>query len=809
MRKGLARVAAGLLVAALAGCSGGGGGGGGGGAGGAGGSDTPLTYIGVTSAANISVTNAGSITANVVGSGDVSQAISLAAVAPESGTIDVGRALQRSVRALTKPRTAKFTSAIPFDENFDCDSGSVHVFGTLNDNGTGTLQVQYNACQTGAVTASGSGSLRVDVFDLGLEIPTDFTINLVRLTLSGSVAGEVSGTLRARLDTPSSGITITTTENLVARFGSGTMTKSENLEYVDVFNASGFVERVSGRVFHSTHGFVDITTTVAFRFDTFSQDFPSDGLLVLTGANGAAIRVKALSTSRLSLELDLDGNGVFDKTVVLAWVDLGGAAGADLDDDDRDGMHNSWEDAHGLDRKSGADATKDADGDGATNLLEYQAGTDPQDPKSIPPGSTLSVVARADSDIIAVGGRLTYVIDVLNSNLPANDVVLVNSLPDNITLESANISKGTCSGTAPLTCTIGTVNNFDTPIRLVIVVSPTADGILTNTTTVSTSSFDAVKSDNSVTIVTSVGLAVTGLQSRIDAAAQTGATILVDPGLYVGQIDFRQKDILLQSTGGPAVTILHSGGGSVVRMGPGGAITGFTITGSATLVGSGIVVEQDGSHIFGNVFDGNAQPPGGTGAAIGSFGGSPIIERNIFRNNTCDDAFTSGVVSFVNLSSPRIVDNVFVNNACRAINMTLTQSSSPQVINNTFVGNRAAILVDRRSSQGTQIYRNNIIFKNGIGLQTTSGTDADNPIWTNNLVSANTVQFSGTAAIVGSGNINSDTLNPLFVNQAGGNFDLLAGSPAINAGSDLGAPAVDFEGTVRVSPVDIGAFEGP
>src|ERR1041385_1307827 len=138
MRKGLARVAAGLLVAALAGCSGGGGGGGGGGAGGAGGSDTPLTYIGVTSAANISVTNAGSITANVVGSGDVSQAISLAAVAPESGTIDVGRALQRSVRALTKPRTAKFTSAIPFDENFDCDSGSVHVFGTLNDNGTGT-----------------------------------------------------------------------------------------------------------------------------------------------------------------------------------------------------------------------------------------------------------------------------------------------------------------------------------------------------------------------------------------------------------------------------------------------------------------------------------------------------------------------------------------------------------------------------------------------------------------------------------------------------------------------------------------------
>src|SRR5436190_16238762 len=118
MKKTLAGIAAGIFCAGLAGCSGGGGGGGGGGT--AGGGDTPLTYIGVTSAANLSATNAASVTANVVGSGDVSQAVSIAAVAPDSGTIDVGRVLERSVRAiLRKPRTGKFTSAIPFDDNFD------------------------------------------------------------------------------------------------------------------------------------------------------------------------------------------------------------------------------------------------------------------------------------------------------------------------------------------------------------------------------------------------------------------------------------------------------------------------------------------------------------------------------------------------------------------------------------------------------------------------------------------------------------------------------------------------------------------
>ena len=100
MRRALMAIAAGILCAGLTGCSGGGGGGGGSG-GSVGGGDTPLTYNGVNTAANLSTTNAGSITANVVGSGDVSQAVSLAGVAPESGTVDVGRVVQRSVRAVS------------------------------------------------------------------------------------------------------------------------------------------------------------------------------------------------------------------------------------------------------------------------------------------------------------------------------------------------------------------------------------------------------------------------------------------------------------------------------------------------------------------------------------------------------------------------------------------------------------------------------------------------------------------------------------------------------------------------------------
>jgi hypothetical protein len=56
---------------------------------------------------------------------------------------------------------------------------------------------------------------------------------------------------------------------------------------------------------------------------------------------------------------------------------------ANVFDTDADGMPDDWEDTYSLDRTSSDDADDDADGDGMSNVREFQSGTHPRDPQRI------------------------------------------------------------------------------------------------------------------------------------------------------------------------------------------------------------------------------------------------------------------------------------------------------------------------------------------------------------------------------------------------------------------------------------------
>jgi Ca2+-binding RTX toxin-like protein len=302
------------------------------------------------------------------------------------------------------------------------------------------------------------------------------------------------------------------------------------------------------------------------------------------------------------------------------------------------------------------------------------------------------------------------------------------------------------------------------------------------------------------------------IQAALDAATP-GDTIVVQSGAYHENLNFHGKNVTLSSATGPASTSVAPPGGTGVVIGPGGTFRGFTVSGAFDYFGAGMAVSGSGTVIEGNVFANNTAASGGFGAAIGGNSASPLIRRNLFRNNSCDEQFLTAVVTFVNESSPVLANNIFEDNPCRAINMTLPEGNAPTVVNNTIVRNRVGIEVDARVDVSTHVYRNNILYGNAVGLQLIFGDPGNLPVFDHNLVAGNTTNYAGVPDQTGTaGNISAD---PLFVDYAAGDYHLRPGSPAIDAGSDAGAPNDDYDGRPRpvdgnndtVPRTDIGAFE--
>lgn len=99
------------------------------------------------------------------------------------------------------------------------------------------------------------------------------------------------------------------------------------------------------------------------------------------------------ATSQCEHVADSDGDGIPDSSDTNSkdgpYGDNDGDSQLNYidEDDDNDGMPDDYEKFYGLDQFDASDASIDSDGDGVSNLREYQAGTDPTNdtefPKSI------------------------------------------------------------------------------------------------------------------------------------------------------------------------------------------------------------------------------------------------------------------------------------------------------------------------------------------------------------------------------------------------------------------------------------------
>jgi len=116
------------------------------------------------------------------------------------------------------------------------------------------------------------------------------------------------------------------------------------------------------------------------------------------------------------------------------------------------------------------------------------------------PMADLSLALSAAPNPVTVGQTLTYTLNVSNAGPSvATGTVLSDSLPAGVSFVSAQPSQGSCSGTATITCSLGTVA-VGGNASVVIQVIPNAAGSLTDTASVTSSVADPNAANNSAEV---------------------------------------------------------------------------------------------------------------------------------------------------------------------------------------------------------------------------------------------------------------------------------------------------------------------
>ena len=201
---------------------------------------------------------------------------------------------------------------------------------------------------------------------------------------------------------------------------------------------------------------------------------------------------------------------------------------------------------------------------------------------------------------------------------------------------------------------------------------------------------------------------------------------------------------------------------------------------------------------------GNTTHDAGSGIDIRS---SATVNGNYVHHNVTL-AWGTGIGVFDVDQPVTLTNNVVVTNASNgvwAVNATDARIINNTIANNTYDGISGwAWPVTPTTSLTTTILNNIVVNNGGCGINGYNGVTL---IVDYNDVRGHTNEYCELASPPsGSHNISAD---PQFTNAATGDYRIYFGSPAMNTGTNVGAPAHDKDGVTRpqMGRVDIGAYE--
>ena len=202
-------------------------------------------------------------------------------------------------------------------------TGNIANPATLSPNDTITFA--YASCVEGDTTTNGQFSMRVSSFSgdpasgvFSFAVTTTFTS--LQVTVAGETA-TLDGSVSISISAAASTVTTTVTSSSISVSDGVSSQTLRDYSSVHTLASGSFTLDVSGSLTSS-----DFSGTVNFDTNVLLQgmgdSYAFTGQLLITGANGATIKVIVLDSTFLRLEVDSNGDGVVDATLDVTWDDL-------------------------------------------------------------------------------------------------------------------------------------------------------------------------------------------------------------------------------------------------------------------------------------------------------------------------------------------------------------------------------------------------------------------------------------------------------------------------------------------------------
>ena len=290
---------------------------------------TGLTYTGVTSPAVIDSDNAAELASDAFIGGETGSSLGVFSSVADAQSNIVRRIKLYEVVQIFDGALHKidFNSrrgdllAVKTEQDTvmgDC-GGSASYTVEMNDlNGTFTGSMTFNDYCNGNTSISGtagfSGQVTVDAGDF---LNFNLSIDMVNLT-SGDQSYVIDGDVSVDVERPSS----TATVDLLMKDSSGevfwvkdyTLAIFEGVDYADV--------EVSGRFYHPTYGYVDLSTILPVRIFSIDE-WPAFGELQVVGEDGTKARLLVFNKNSCRIIADTYGDDIYNyESDYMSWSDL-------------------------------------------------------------------------------------------------------------------------------------------------------------------------------------------------------------------------------------------------------------------------------------------------------------------------------------------------------------------------------------------------------------------------------------------------------------------------------------------------------